>query len=63
MNRSSDREMRLTVLEAQIRDVAERQKTIAARADRMEERLDLLTSVVLKLNRELGAQRTKYPLD
>jgi len=55
--------MRLTALEVQIRDVAEHQKTIAARADRIEERLDLLTSAILKLSRELGAQRAKYPLD
>lgn len=62
MNRSSDREMRLSAMEAQIRDVAERQKAIVAQADRVEVRLDLITSAILKLNRELGAQRAKYLL-
>ncbi len=63
MNRSSDRETRIVVLEEQIREVREIQEDISTKIDRINERLDLLTSAVLKLNRELGAQRTRYPIE
>lgn len=63
MNRASDREIRLAALETQVRDIKERQEIMASRMDRIDERLNLLTSAVLKLSREFGAQRERYPLD
>lgn len=63
MNRSSDREMRLVAIEGQVREIRELQEDLATKVDRINERLDLLTSAVLKLSHELGAQRARYPLD
>ena len=62
MNRSSNRETRLVALETQVQDIDKRQEIMVARMDRIDERLDLLTNAVLKLSRELGAQRDRYPL-
>jgi hypothetical protein len=63
MNRSSNRETRLVALEERMRSVEETLEVLTANARRLNERQDLLTSAILKLNRELGAQRAKYPLD
>ena len=63
MNRTSDRDARLVVLEEQIREIRERQEVLVTRVDRIDDLQIRMASILLKLNRELGAQREKYPLD
>ena len=63
VNRASDRETRLVALESQIRDIAGLHEAIYTRMDLIDERLDRLTGAILKLSRELGVQREKYPLE
>ena len=63
MNRTSDRETRLVALETRIQEVADRQDILAARMDRVDELQIRMASILLKLNRELGAQRERYPLE
>jgi hypothetical protein len=62
MNRTSDRETRLAALEARIQEIAERQELLFADMARMGRTQASIARSVLKLNRELGAQREKYPL-
>jgi Tfp pilus assembly protein PilO len=62
MNRASDRDTRLAALEAQMKDVLERQEIFAANLERINGSLAHVARMVLKLNRELGAQRQKYPV-
>jgi hypothetical protein len=49
-------------LEEQIRRLREAQEIMSARMDRLDGFQARLARVALKLNRELGAQREKYPL-
>lgn len=70
MDRASDRETRLVALEEQMREVLEHLRTLTAgqREIAQESALsrqsrDLVIGAVLKLNRELGAQRERYPLE
>jgi hypothetical protein len=63
MNRTSDRETRLVALETRIQEIADRQDILAARMDRVDELQIRMASILLKLNRELGAQRERYPLE
>ena len=63
MNRTSDRDARLVVLEEQIREIRERQEVLVTRVDRIDDLQIRMASILLKLNCELGAQREKYPLD
>lgn len=63
MNRTSDRETRLVVLEEQIREIREAQAEVFARLDRIDDLQIRMASILLKINRELGAQREKYPLE
>ena len=51
------------VLEERLREILERQEAILDEVERMSEGQDLIVSAMLKLNRELGAQRDRYPLD
>jgi hypothetical protein len=63
MNRTSDRETRLVALETRIQAIADRQDILAARMDRVDELQIRMASILLKLNRELSAQRERYPLE
>ena len=63
MNRTSDRETRLAALEEQTRETREMQAVILERLDRIDDLQIRMASILLKLNRELGAQREKYPLE
>ncbi len=70
MDRASDRETRLVALEEQMREVLEHlrmlaagQREIAQETAQLRQSRDLVIGSVLKLNRELGAQREKYPLE
>jgi hypothetical protein len=63
MNRTSDREARLVALGGQIRVIREAQEVLATRVDRIDDLQIRMASILLKLNRELGAQREKYPLE
>ena len=70
MNRFSGRDIRMAALEAQARETVERLDVMAdqqaalmadmAHVKRMQDRV---IQAVLKLSRELGAQRERYPLD
>jgi len=63
VNRTSDRETRLAALEEQTRETREMQAVILERLDRIDDLQIRMASILLKLNRELGAQREKYPLE
>ncbi len=63
MNRASDRDVRLAALEAQMKEVLERQEIFAANLERINGSLAHVARMVRKLSQELGAQRERYPLD
>jgi septation ring formation regulator EzrA len=69
MNRASDRETRLAALEGQVHDILRHLEVILARQDDTAKELARMRDIqahtarsTLKLNRELSAQREKYPL-
>lgn len=69
MNRASDRETRLVALEEQMHEVlrhleefTEGQKEIRRDINQMRELQGHMSRAILKLNRELSAQREKYPI-
>lgn len=70
MNRASDREARLVVIEERVHEVMQRLEELMADQERTAQAVtqlrasrDLTTDAILKLSRELGAQREKYPLE
>ncbi|GEM_PF-2204046 len=69
MNRASDRETRLVAVEERLYEVLQhlesltvQQQDITRKVDQLQKTQAYLARSVLKLNRELGAQREKYPL-
>lgn len=69
MNRASDREARLVALEERVHELLQRIEVVSGRQDataqdvtQMRELQAHMARSILKLNRELGAQREKYPL-
>jgi N-formylglutamate amidohydrolase len=62
MNRASDRETRLVALERQVHEILQSLENMAADIHQLRESRDLIVDTLLKFNRELGAQREKYPL-
>ena len=62
MNRASGREVRLVAMEEQIRGILQQLDEFSAAINQLRESRDLTTRALLKLSRELGAQREKYPL-
>lgn len=63
MNRASDRETRLVTLEEQVRDILQQLDGFSEAINQLRESRDLMTRALLKLSRELGAQRKRYPLE
>ena len=70
MNRASDRETHLVALEERVHEIMQRLEEVMAGQERTAQVVtqlrasrDLVTNAVLKLSRELGAQRERYPLE
>lgn len=69
MNRASDREARLVALEERVHELLQRIEVVSARQDATAQDVAQIRELqahaaqsILKLNRELGAQREKYPV-
>jgi len=69
MNRASDREARLVVLEERMHELLQRIEVVSARQDATAQDVTQIRELqahvarsILKLNRELGTQREKYPV-
>jgi septation ring formation regulator EzrA len=69
MNRASDRETRLVAVEERLHEVLQhlenltvQQQDMARKVDQLQETQAYVARSILKLNREIGAQREKYPV-